>query len=54
MIISNLKQVSYVNFGGYIISKVYHGTNIVWQKVKTLIGWVNETAWNNDEAWINS
>lgn len=54
MIGFNKKQISYINFGGHVISKVYYGANIVWQKIKAIIGWVNETPWDNEEPWTNT
>lgn len=54
MISLDSKIISYINFGGYVINKVYYGANIVWEKIKTLVGWVNNSAWNNDEPWINT
>lgn len=48
------KDISFISFGSSTIAKVYHGANLVWQRVKDILvkWWINERPWINEEPWV--
>lgn len=48
------KDISFISYGTSTITKVFHGANLVWQKVKDILvkWWVNEKAWINEQPWV--
>ena len=48
------REISFITYGGKVLDKVYHGSILVWQRIKeTLVKWwINERPWINEEPWV--
>ena len=43
-------------YGNNIITKVYRGTTLVWQLIKSCFGagyWIRNNPWKGTDSWIN-
>lgn len=49
-----LKDIVAIYYGSQPISKIYHGTQLVWQAIRSCFGagyWRGDKPWNNEESW---
>lgn len=50
------KEIVLVNLGKKVVSKVYYGTRLVWEGIKSCFGagwWINTKPWINTDKWKN-
>lgn len=50
------KEITLVNLGKKAVSKVYYGTRLVWESIKSCFGagwWINTKPWINTDKWKN-
>ena len=48
------KKISGIYINGKIITKVYHGAELVWQLIKSCFGagyWIRKNPWKGSDAW---
>lgn len=51
------KKIEGIYFGGKIITKVYKGTTLVWQLIKSCFGagyWISKNPWMGSDGWRNN
>ena len=48
------RKIEGIYYGRKIITKVYHGTSLVWQLIKSCFGagyWVKQNPWLGSDSW---
>lgn len=51
------RKIGGIYYGGKVITKVYHGTALVWQLIKSCFGagyWVGTNPWLGSDGWKNN
>lgn len=56
MITKDNNDTSAITARGNVIQMVMHGTDLVWQAVRSCFGkgwWINDKPWSNEDGWKN-
>nr|DAK79529.1 MAG TPA: hypothetical protein [Caudoviricetes sp.] len=51
------RKIEGIYYGRKIITKVYQGTSLVWQLIKSCFGagyWVKQNPWLGSDSWKNN
>lgn len=54
MIFKNEKDTTGVYRGSLVITAVYKGAQLVWQKLKQLGAWFHSEGWFQDRGWFHN